>query len=320
MSKTFYDILGVKKEANKDEIKKAFRGLSMKYHPDKNKEDPNAVSKFQEINEAYETLGDEQKRQQYDMTSQHPFLRMNGQPGGGVEVHMDDIFNSIFGNMAFFPGGQPFAPGQMHSFPGMPMPGMPGGASFVFHSGPMGFQHAQQKPSPIVKNIIINIDQVLTGVKVPLDIDRWVIENGVQKNEKETVYLDIGQGVDDNETFVIPDKGNVINDNCKGDVKIIVKVQNNTEFKRIGLDLTLEKEITLKESLCGFTFDFKYINGKSYTLNNNGGNIIEPEYKKIIPEMGLKREGRTGNLIVQFHVKFPEKLTEEQVTQLKNIL
>lgn len=317
MSESFYNILGIPENSSKDDIKKAYRSLSLKLHPDRNPNNLEAVSKFQKINEAYETLGDDEKRQQYDMTNQNPFFKMNGPPGGGMGPQMDDLFNSIFGNMSFFPGGMPGMPGGMHGG----MHGMPGGPRIhVFHSGPMGFQQAVQKPPPIVKNLIINIDQLLTGLKIPIDIDRWVIENGIQKNETEKIYIDVPQGVDDNEVLIIKDKGNIVNNDCKGDVQIIVKVVNNTEFKRSGLDLLLEKEITLKEALCGFSFELKYINGKSYTLNNNSGNIIEPEYKKIIPSMGLKREEHTGNLIIHFHIKFPEKLTEEQIGQIKEIL
>jgi DnaJ-class molecular chaperone len=86
------------------------------------------------------------------------------------------------------------------------------------------------------------------------------------------------------------------------------------------LDLIYDKKISLKEALCGFTFEIKFINGKIYTLNNNSGNIITPEYRKIVPNMGLTRENHTGNLIVVFHVEFPEKLTSEQIKNLNEIL
>jgi len=72
--------------------------------------------------------------------------------------------------------------------------------------------------------------------------------------------------------------------------------------------------------LCGFTFDIKYLNGKIYTLNNNKGNIVPPEYKKVYPEMGLKRGEHKGNMIIIFHVEFPEKLTEDQIEKLSKIL
>ena len=95
---------------------------------------------------------------------------------------------------------------------------------------------------------------------------------------------------------------------------------NETGFKRVGLDLILEKNISLKESLCGFIFEINYINGKSYTLNNNKGNIIPPEYKKIYQGMGLTRGEHKGNMIIHFHVDFPEKLSEEQIIKLSEAL
>ena len=82
----------------------------------------------------------------------------------------------------------------------------------------------------------------------------------------------------------------------------------------------MEKNITLKDALCGFTFDIKYLNGKNYTLNNNKGNIIPPEYKKLYPGMGLVRGEHKGNMIIHFHIEFPVNLTEEQITKLEEIL
>jgi DnaJ family protein A protein 2 len=116
------------------------------------------------------------------------------------------------------------------------------------------------------------------------------------------------------------DKGNILNENQKGDVKIFIKVVNETHFKRVGLDLILDKSITLKEALCGFSFELKYLNDKSYTLNNNKGNIIPPDYKKVYPGMGLKRGDHKGNLVIHFHVEFPETLSVEQIEKISEIL
>lgn len=310
MSENFYNVLGVNENATKDEIKKAYRGLQMKYHPDKNPGNQDAISMTQKINEAYETLGDEQKKAEYDMfrNNPNPFMRMNGQ-GGGMEVPMDDIFNMFFG------GGMP----GMSGMPGMP--GMPPGAKIhIFHGGPMNFQQAMNKPIPIMKSLQINMEQVLNGASLPLEIERWIMENGNKVFEKETIYVDVPPGIDENEMIVLRDRGNVINEQCKGDIKINILIQNNTAFKRSGLDLILEKHISLKDSLCGFSFELKYINGKSYTLNNNKGNIVPPEYKKVYTGMGLKRGDHKGNMIIIFHVDFPEHLTEEQIEKLSSIL
>jgi DnaJ-class molecular chaperone len=315
MSDNFYNILGVSENSSKDDIKKAYRKLQMKYHPDKNPGNQEANDMTQKINEAYETLGDEHKREEYDAMRKNPFLRMNSHMQGGGGDPMEDILHAFFGG-----GGMGFPPGM--GFPGQ-MGGFPGGPKIhVFHGPPghMGFQQALQKPTPIIKNIEIAIEQVLTGATVPLDIERWTIENGNKVFEHETIYVTVPEGIDDNEMIILRDKGNIINDNVKGDIKLFVKVINNTLFKRSGLDLILEKNISLKDSLCGFTFELKYINGKSYTLNNNKGNIIPPEYRKVYPDMGLKRGDHKGNMIIVFHIDFPEHLSDEKINQLSEIL
>ena len=312
MAENFYNVLGVSENATKDEIKKAYRGLQMKYHPDKNQSSQESINMTQKINEAYETLGDDNKKQEYDImrNNPNPFMRMNSHGSGGMEVPMDDIFNMFFGG-----AGGPFGgAGVPFGFPGQGMP--PGAKVHIFHGGPMGFNQAIQKPVPILKTITINMEQVLSGASIPLEIERWIMENGLKVHEKETIYVTVPQGVDDNEIIILRDKGNAINENLKGDVKIFVKINNDTSFKRVGLDLVLDKNITLKEALCGFTFEIKYLNGKSYTLNNNKGNIIPPEYKKLYPNMGLVRGEHKGNMIIHFHVQFPEKLTEEQIAKL----
>ena len=308
MSDNFYNVLGINEKASKDEIKKAYRGLQMKWHPDKNQGNQEAVNMTQKINEAYETLGDEQKRSEYDDTrnNPNPFMRMNSM--NNMDMPMDDLFSMFFGGP-----GNPFGGMQ-----GMP----PGARIHVFGGpgGPMGFQQALQKPTPIMKTLYVNMEQVLSGATIPLDIERWVIENGIKVHEPEMVYVSVPQGIDDGEIIVLRDKGNIINENQKGDVKVFIKISNDTNFKRSGLDLILEKNITLKESLCGFSFEIKYINGKSYTLNNNKGNIIPPEYKKVYPNMGLTRGEHKGNMIIHFHVEFPETLTPEQIVKLTEVL
>ena len=323
MSESFYNILGVPETASKDEIKKAYRSLSLKLHPDRNPNNSEAVGKFQKINEAYETLGDDQKKEEYDMMNKNPFLRMAQQGGGGQNMgmpfqDMDDIFSALFGNvLGSMPGRQQGMPPGMH-FVGPPGMHFGGPKIHVFRGG--SNTHPLQKPTPIIKTVTINMEQVLTGCTIPVDIERWLIEGENKVFENETVYVTIPKGVDDNEIIILRDKGNILNDEIKGDLKLFIKVENTTLFERKGLDLIIKKPISLKDALCGFSFELKYVNGKVYTLNNNSGSIIPPEYIKIIPNMGLTREGHTGNLLIHFQVEFPEKLTEGQIKSLKEIL
>jgi DnaJ family protein A protein 2 len=85
------------------------------------------------------------------------------------------------------------------------------------------------------------------------------------------------------------------------------------------LDLIFQKTISIKEALCGFTFELKYITGRTYTINNNAGNIIPNGYRKVIPNMGFARDEHVGNLIIVFDVKFPEKLEDNIIAELKKI-
>ena len=319
MGENFYEILEMPETANLDEIKKSYRRLSMMYHPDKNNNNPVSTAKFQKISEAYETLGDQERKNEYDMTRNNPFIKMmNSQGMNGREMNsrgmnsegmnsVDEIFSSLFGMQ--FGQGSPF--GQ----------GTPFGQNIrVFHNGfqvnPPNFL---QKPTSIIKNIVVPINKILTGTIIPIDVERWLIHDGHKIFENETVYVTIPKGIDDGEIVILKEKGNISRDDCKGDIKIIIKIENNTEFKRSGLDLIYVKMITLKEALCGFTFELKYITDKVYTINNTSGNIISSGYNKIIPNMGFSRDQHIGNLIIMFDINFPSKLSEEVIAQLKQI-
>jgi len=293
MEENFYTILEVPETASKEDIKKAYRRLSLKWHPDKNPGNTDAISKFQKISEAYETLSDDARKQSYDGRNNNPFARMSSMNGTHDFENMEEIFSTLFGNAfgmgGIHPMGGIHAMGGMHPMGGMhAMGGFPGAPNIrIFRNGvPVNMM---QKPTPIIKNISITMENVLNGGNLPVDIERWIIENGNKVFEKETLYIEIPKGIDDNEIMILRDKGNILADDCKGDVKLFIKIENDTDFKRHGLDLIYEKTISLKEALCGFTFELKYVNGKVYTINNNGGNIIIPGYNKIIPNMGLTR-------------------------------
>lgn len=183
------------------------------------------------------------------------------------------------------------------------------------------FNNEQQmkKPTPIIKTIELNMSQAYNGLTMPIEIERWIQDNENQKHvEGERIYVDIPKGIDNNELIILKEQGNIL-DGRKGDIKCFIKIKNDTQFTRKGLDLILNKTITLKESLCGFSFNMEFIDGKSYTINNKN-KIIPPTYKKVIQNMGFVRNNTCGDLILEFNIRFPEELTTQQIETLKKVL
>jgi DnaJ-class molecular chaperone len=323
-----YESLGVPKESTDSDIKKAYRKLSLQHHPDRGG-DP---TKFHEINNAYEILCDDSKRRQYDAELNGGggihFANMHGAGGGGMEEFSDigNLFNMFFGGGGMPPGMHHGMPPGFPGFPGMPQ-GFGGPNIRVFHNGiPVNIEsnifNTFQKPPPIIKNIRITLEQAYQGVIIPVEFDRWILVDNVKQNERENIYVNIPQGSDDNEMIVLENKGHVLNENVKGDIKIIVNIENNTEFKRAGLDIIYKKKISLKESLCGFSFEITHLNGKQLCLNNNTNcTIIKPYFKKVIPNMGIIRDKENiGNLIIEFDIDYPDALNATQIEALLNIL
>ena len=305
LKKSYYEILNIDKKCSEDDIKKAYRRKSMETHPDRNQNDPEASSKFQEVSTAYDVLSDKQKRRMYDMG----ILRsgMDADMDTGMPMNEEDLMN-FFTNNLFSGGLQNYMEGAC-------------GRAQVFHMGgiPVNFSAGMQKTEPIVKHVELSLERAYVGCTLPLEVTRWV--RGItQQEEIETLYITIPPGIDDNEIILLEGKGNILNERNKGDVKVFIKIINTTEFERDGLDLIYNKNVTLKEALCGFVFDMKFIDGRDFKINNGNGNVIHANYKKLVPKLGMKRDHHIGNLIIVFTVIFPEKLEEEQINKLKEIL
>ncbi|CZE47887.1 DnaJ C-terminal domain-containing protein [Campylobacter geochelonis] len=244
MSDSLYETLGVSKDASAEEIKKAYRRLARKYHPDINK-DPEAENKFKEINGAYEILSDENKRKQYDMHGDNMFGGQNFQDFARNAEDMGDL-NEILKNI--FGGG--FASGNFRSNGG-------------FSSGFNGFNGGGfAEDLDINARLNIDFDFAITGGEKQINL------NG------QSIKIRIPAGIKDGEKLRIRGKGKKSQrSNETGDIILIVSVENSSEYKIDGDDLYKNIDIPLKTALFGGKIDVKtYKKDVSIKISENTKN------------------------------------------------
>jgi len=322
-----YETLGVSENADDNEIRKAYRSLSLKYHPDRNS-DPDAGDKFREINEANEILSDSQKRQQYDHSRNfqnvNPLehiineLFRNQQPmfshamRGGHHSHGHQAHQNINNIFEF-----------MHQVNGQNNMGQE--IPIIFTNNiPMqhNFNVEEIKtPEPLEMNINISYENAYFGQQLPIQIERNIIQSGnTVRKEIEKLYITIPKGIDHDEIMIIQDKGNCANQ-IYGDLKIQIKLLKHSTFERNGLNLIYTHTINFKESICGFETIIQSLDGNSLKLKSSPGNVIQNRDEKIIKGKGFSRSPEMfGDLIVSFKVLPPKTLSEKQVELFSNEL
>jgi DnaJ-class molecular chaperone len=302
----YYKILNVSSNASDSEIKKAYRALSFKYHPDKNP-DPGVAEQYKLINEAYETLNDPQKKAQYDnrnnplsmdsilkeMFTQNMNINRKNSNSSSHNPHSPhNLFEEIF---------------KMHSMNGMN--GMPEPMIF-FTEEPLNMNH-MNIIEPLDKKIEITFEQSFKGGNIPVLIEREFRKGNTFFKEQEKIYIVIPPGIDDGEIIDIPDKGNGMYDK-RGSLRLHIKILHHNTFERKGLNLIYNHTITFKESICGFEYLIHFIDGTPLKLKSSKGNIIQNGDEKSVKGKGFNRDVQTGDLIIHFKVS-PQELTEEQI-------
>ena len=328
----FYKTLGVDSHASEQDIKKAYRKLSMEMHPDRNP-NPEAHEKFKQINEAYETLSDGDRRKQYDFKQQFdgigggngggfPFATGPGRPFsgfpfpmGGIRVHhnggggggMPDDINDIFEH--FFGGMDPN------------LGGMGGPRIRVFQTGQRPNRSPPKKPDPLEKRIPVTLGQAYQGFSINLELERRIYVNGIETRETKKIPVTVPQGVADKECIILSEMGNSNPQGMCGDIHLIIDIQPHDLFQLDGLDLYCDQTISLKDALCGFSIEIPHLNGKMLRLSNqNQRNVVTPGFQKEIPNYGMIQGENKGKLVLVFQVDFPTTITDAQRDTLLTIL
>ena len=292
--KTFYDVLGVSKNATDKEIKSAFRKLAVKYHPDAGGDE----QKFKEISEAYETLSDETKRKQYDQ-----MLMFGGMPGGGGAGYggagyagaaggWGDIFDSIFsGNGAW---------------------GSDWGSGF---GGNAGGRARTRKGGDLSITIDVSADDAFRGTS------RTVTYSVPSTGERQTISVTIPAGAVDGGKIRYKRRGEYgANGGERGDLLVTTHVEEHPLFKRKGADVNMEVPVSAFEAALGCTVDVPTPGGKTVRLKIPAGTQSGKKFR--FKEMGapdVKRRGRTGALLVEIKVEVPTNLTGEERAALETL-
>jgi len=347
----YYAMLGVDKAATPDEVKKAYRKMAIKNHPDKGG-DP---EKFKEISQAYDVLSDPEKREIYDQYGEDAIKEGMGGGGGHGGVNPFDIFESFFGGGGG--GGRSRGGGRRKG-------------EDVAHPIKVTLEDLYKgntKKLSLSKNVICTQCKGVgsksgntgrcngcqgTGMKVTIrQIGPGMVQqmqsvcpecrgNGqvIQEKdkcpqcrgnkviqEKKILEVNIEKGMTHGQKITFQGEADEAPDTLPGDVILILQQKEHPVFKRKGNDLFIEKEITLTEALCGYKFTVDHLDGRQLLVSSNSGEIVKPGAFKCIFDEGMvdwNRSFEKGKMFIHFKLKFPESgdIADDDIEVLERVL
>ena len=288
----YYAVLGVGKDASDGEIKKAYRRLAMKYHPDHAKGDPKAEEQFKKISEAYAVLSDKEKRRQYDRFGSEGFRQQYSQE----DIFRNFDFGDIFREFGFGGGGAGRQPG--------------GGVRFSFGRGqsPFDFGGGGQravKGSDLEYELALTLQEVATGTRKTLDFQH--------EGRTERLTVKIPKGMVNGKKLRLAGKGSPSPmGGPPGDLYVRSRVLPDSRFSAEGHDVLVWREVKLSEAVLGTTLAVPTLEGKSMNVKIPPGTRHATRLRITghgLPHMGRKEH---GDLFVVVQVALPKELTREQ--------
>ncbi|KAJ1656903.1 Molecular chaperone (DnaJ super) [Dispira simplex] len=333
MAKDYYEILGVSKGASDDVIKKAYRTMALKWHPDRN---PNqkemADKKFKEVSEAYEVLSDKNKRAIYDQYGEDGLkggmgaggggeggpggfsgfpggatftFTSSGGPGGGFRPftpsNAEDIFAQFFssGDKGGFSGFSSMGNGGGSPFMDIDtgLGGFPfGGGTHAQHGGRSRVHHSPSNPPAIQRQLPVSLEELYTGTTKKLKVTRRVHSGASGKSitAEKILTVDIRRGWKPGTKIKFAGAGDELPNGQAQDIEFIIQEKPHPVFKREGNNLVVRMDLPLVEALTGFTRTVQTLDGRTLTIKDEG-RIVRPGVTLRITQEGMPIKSSPDN-------------------------
>jgi DnaJ family protein A protein 2 len=339
-SDSYYKVLGVEKTAATADIKKAYKRLALKNHPDKGGD----VEKFKEISEAAEVLCDEEKRKLYDK-----YGKEGVESGGGHHESADDIFSMFFGGGRGRRTGPTRGEDIVHPLKAS-LEDLYNGKTVKLAinrnklceecDGRGGKEGAEKEcPDCHGRGVRVQLRQIGPGMiqqlqsacqecnatgKIIDNKDRCKACSGKKTyKDRKVLEVNIEKGMKHGQKIKFADEADELPGTLPGDVVFVVQEKEHETFKRKGNDLLITETISLTECLCGFTRTITHLDGRVLVVNVAPGSVTKPDQVKCVAGEGMPFHGNPftkGKLFILFKVEFPESLSTAVVNKLKAVL
>ncbi len=295
MAEDYYKILGIKKTAGTEDIKKAYRKLALKYHPDKNPDDKKAEEKFKKISEAYAVLNNPKKRKEYDMFGADTFSQRFSQEDIFREFDLNDILRSFgFGGLGGGRRNQSFTyttRDPLSETYGRPIP---------------------QKGGDLEYSISVTLEESAFGAEKKLSLKK--------SGKTESMNIKIPPGINSGKKLRIPGKGLPgTNGGPPGDLYLKMNITPHQIFTRDGDDIYMEKSIRFSEATLGTTIGVPTLDGSTKRIKVAAGTQNNTKIRMKgygIPQ--LKGKGK-GDQYLKIITEIPKKLTKQQTELIKKL-
>jgi curved DNA-binding protein len=302
MSEDYYKTLGVSKKASDSEIKKAYRKLAMKFHPDHTKGDKAAEDKFKKISEAYAVLSDQEKRKQYDTFGSTGFRQKYTQEDIFRGSDFSDILKEFkFGSNIFAGKGKK-------------------GSSFSFNFGdpfnPHGHHFRQQQPPEKGSDLVYEL---------PLSLEEMMKDNHktisyTHNGKSERLTVKIPKGMIAGKKLRIAGKGNPgMTGGPPGDLYIQSKLIPHPVFGCEGTDLFIDQTIKLTDAILGTTIPIQTIDGNSLSVKIAPGTKHQTKMRLSGHGLPVMNSNNRGDIFVRIHVEMKKELSKQQIKLIKKL-